>query len=271
MVADPTQAPDLTTYDVILANSSGGKDSQTCLRLLSLECKRLGISDRLVVVHADLGRVEWDGVPELARAQAEHYGHRFEIVKRPQGDLLEHVQKRGMWPSPSNRYCTSDHKRGQISRLLTQLTSEKRILKPWRQVRILNCLGMRAQESPARRKMIPFAYDKRASNGRRHVDTWLPIHAWTETEVWADIHASGVPYHFAYDLGMPRLSCVFCIFAPKPALILAGKHNRTLLNAYVAVEQETGHTFRQDFTLADILAAVEKGETPGGMAGNWNM
>jgi hypothetical protein len=29
---------------------------------------------RLVVVHADLGRVEWQGTAELARRQAEAYG-----------------------------------------------------------------------------------------------------------------------------------------------------------------------------------------------------
>lgn len=27
------------------------------------------------------------------------------------------------------------------------------------------------------------------------------------------------------DLGMPRLSCCFCIFSPRSALLLAGKHN----------------------------------------------
>ena len=56
-------------------------------------------------------------------------------------------------------------------------------------------------------------------------DNWLEEH-----DVWKDIKASGVPYHKAYDLGMPRLSCVFCIFSPPAALMIAGKQNPELLD-----------------------------------------
>lgn len=55
--------------------------------------------DRLVAVHCDLGRVEWQGTRELGEAQAKHYGIRFQVVKKNGGDLLEHIEKRGMWPS----------------------------------------------------------------------------------------------------------------------------------------------------------------------------
>jgi len=83
---------------------------------------------------------------------------------------------------------------------------------------------------------LPFGNDPRSSNGRRTVDVWLPIHSWTADQVWQRIHASGVRHHPAYDLGMPRLSCCFCIFSPRSALLLAGKHNPQLLAEYVAVE-----------------------------------
>ncbi len=49
-----------------------------------------------------------------------------------------------------------------------------------------------------------FDFDRRASNGRRHVDTWLPVHSLTTAEVWRVIDRSGVPHHPAYDAGMPR-------------------------------------------------------------------
>jgi hypothetical protein len=55
---------------------------------------------------------------------------------------------------------------------------------------------------------------------------------------------SGVNYHFAYDLGMPRLSCCFCIFASEDALMIAGKHNPELLTEYVRVETKIDHTFK---------------------------
>ena len=70
------------------------------------------------------GRVEWDGTAALAREQAEHYGHRFEIVSRPQGDLIDHIRERGFFPSSTERFCTSDHKRGQVYTLMTRLANE---------------------------------------------------------------------------------------------------------------------------------------------------
>jgi 3'-phosphoadenosine 5'-phosphosulfate sulfotransferase (PAPS reductase)/FAD synthetase len=91
----------------------------------------------------------------------------------------------------------------------------------------------------------------------------LPIHEWSAAQVWARIRASGVPHHPAYDLGMPRLSCVFCVFSSRPALILAARHNPELLAEYVRVEQAIGHTFRKDQPIAEIAAAVAAGEEPG--------
>lgn len=245
---------DLTSYDVILVNSSAGKDSQAMLDYVAEIATAQGVRDRVVVVHCDLGRMEWPGVRELAEEQTQHYGFRFEVVTRKQGDLLTQVRNRRMWPSAKARYCTSDHKRSQVRRVMTQLVTERGA-----HTRILNCMGLRADESPARKKRPAFKHDAAASNGKRHVDEWLPIHAWTTDEVWARIKASGVRHHWAYDVGMPRLSCCFCIFAPKAALVLAGKHNPELLDEYVAVEREIGHTFKADLTLESVRDAVRTG------------
>ena len=54
------------------------------------------------------------------------------------------------------------------------------------------------------------------------IDDWLPLHDWSVDQVWGRIRASGVPHHPAYELGMPRLSCCFCIFSPRSALLLVG-------------------------------------------------
>ncbi len=270
--AEAIQAMDLSKWDVILLNSSGGKDSQTMIHYVVGLAETQGIDlGRLVVVHADLGRVEWKGTRELAELQAKHYGLRFEAISRPQGDLLEHIIERGMWPSSTNRYCTSDHKRGQVQKVITQLHREFSADTPGRTCRVLNCMGLRAQESPARAKKIEFEKNDRASTQSREVYTWLPILDWSEVEVWDSIKASGVPYHPAYDLGMPRLSCVFCVFAPKAALILAGQHNRELLTEYVQAEKQMGHTFRVGTSMEDIQSAVEAGEQVGELAGDWNM
>lgn len=244
---------DLTAYDFIIVNSSAGKDSQAMLDYVYQLADEQNVIDRLLVVHADLGRVEWEGTRDLAERQAKHYGLPFKAVSRKQ-DLLDHIEERGMWPDSQARYCTSDHKRDQIAKIIRGL----KILGD-RPVRVLSCMGHRAQESPKRAKMPEFEFNKRASCGSRHVDTWRPILSWTVEQVWERIRTSGVEHHPAYDLGMPRLSCIFCIFAPKAALMVAGKHNPQLLAEYVRVEKKIGHTFRKDFTIASVQEELAAG------------
>jgi 3'-phosphoadenosine 5'-phosphosulfate sulfotransferase (PAPS reductase)/FAD synthetase len=213
--------------------------------------------------------MEWQGTLDLVKAQAAHYGLRLEVSKyrNAQGielDLLEKVRARGMWPSSGQRYCTSDLKRCPGHRVITALSREAA-------GDILQIFGFRAEESPARAKKPVFAPEKMLCTRTRTVHNWLPIHEMTETQVWADIKASGVPYHHAYDLGMPRLSCMFCIFAPKSALMIAGKANPELLQRYVDVEREIGHSFQNGKPIADIQAAIAAGEQATAVSGNWNM
>lgn len=255
----------LSVYDWIVVNSSGGKDSQAMLDLVCQRAEAESVLSRVVVVHADLGRVEWQGTREIAQAQAECYGVPFVAVWRRQGDLLNQIESRGKFPGPSTRFCTahhkqnqvervftalstehsdpqktagdlltqieergkfpdaarrfctSDHKRAQVPRLFTRLTDKFRApLEPVgnkiRPCRILNCLGMRAEESPRRSKMLPLEPDTAASNGKREVTRWLPLHGWKESEVWERLHScrSKEHIHYAYALGMPRVSCCFC-------------------------------------------------------------
>jgi 3'-phosphoadenosine 5'-phosphosulfate sulfotransferase (PAPS reductase)/FAD synthetase len=274
----------LRAYDWVVINSSGGKDSQTAIEEVVGCADRQSVPrKRLVVAHANLGRAEWGGTTELAETQAKWYGLRFMQVSRPQGDLLQHVRDRRRsldeqgrhdtpaWFSPTERFCTSDHKRGQIAKLLTQLANEWLRKAGYRkQVKILNCLGMRAQESKKRAKLRVFGVNAHQTNRCRLVHDWLPIHGLTEKEVWARIKTSGVPYHRAYDLGMPRLSCCFCIFAPRDALLLAGHHNVALLRDYVKVEKEVRSTFKMGLALADVLKDVEAGVVPASVK-NWEM
>lgn len=283
----PTEKPVVrfSDFDWIVVSSSAGKDS---LAMLSVVCERAqaeGVLSRVVVVHACLGRAEWRGTKELAQRQAAHFGVRFEVVTREQGDLMTHIEQRGMWPSPRQRYCTSDHKRSQIRRVYTMLSEETRLSGVWQlkarrikrlsgvdlSVKVLSCMGMRADESPARAKLPRLEVNPSASSGRRQVTDWLPLHDWSEADVWARIDGEGLRplVHPAYAIGMPRLSCVFCIFAPKAALTLAGRHNPSLLDEYVGMEKRMGHTFRVDLSMADVKAAVDAGQ--GGPVASWRM
>ena len=243
--------PDLHTYDLIMVNSSAGKDSQAMLDVIVTLAAQAGVVDRVVVFHADLGKVEWAGTADLAAEHAEHYGVRFEKIARPQGNLLQHIERRGMFPDNANRYCTSDHKRGQGHKMLTKLVRELGYDRP---VRILNCFGFRRQESASRKRKIPFRVDERASNGKRQVFEWLPILEWQVEDVWQRIRQAGTRHHWAYDEGMPRLSCIFCVLASKPALVRAAQLRPDLAAEYLGVEQRIDHRFRNDLSMAEIIA-----------------
>jgi NH3-dependent NAD+ synthetase len=65
----------------VLVSISGGKDSQTALRVLVTAADAAGFSrDRIVCVFADLGEDEWPGTQELAAGHAACYGLRFIVV-----------------------------------------------------------------------------------------------------------------------------------------------------------------------------------------------
>lgn len=262
-------APDLASYDVIEISSSAGKDSLAMLHKVAALLREAGLLDRGVVVHADLGRVEWAGTLELAREQARLAGLRFVARARPQGDLLAQVENLKKWPMPTQRFCTADHKRGQILAVMTALAREHRAargLKPSAPVRILNCVGLRAEESPGRKKAPTIRIGARGTSKRQQIDMWLPIQDWTEAEVWAAVRASGAPVHPAYAAGLPRASCCFCIYAPEEALRRAGRANPQLLAEYVALEERIGHKFRRHLPIAkiaaDIAAGVVDGDAP---------
>lgn len=261
----------LDDYDVILVNSSAGKDSQAMLTAVVEMADAQGVSrEKIIAVHADLGRVEWEGTRELAETQAKAYGLRFEIVAREE-DLLDQIKTRHQtlrskgdtttpaWPSSQARFCTSDQKTGQVAKLMTALAKEHRETNPDAgPIKILNCLGIRAQESAARAKKEAFGPDRPASNGRRTVDRWLPIFDWSEELVWQTIRRSGLPSHPAYAAGMPRLSCCFCVLSGRRELILAARLNPALVQDYVALEDEIGHTFRKDMSIRSIAEAAEQ-------------
>lgn len=260
--ATAASTPELADYDRILVNSSAGKDSQASLHVVATAARAAGVSDRIVVVHADLGNAEWDGVPQLAAEHAAHYGLRFELVGRARAGktetILERVAQRGKWPDAARRWCTSDHKRGPIRTLMTRLSAELRESGQAldRPVALLNVMGLRAEESPARSRRIPYAHNHSASNGRRRVDDWYPIHDWPLARVWDTIAAAGTRTHPAYAAGMTRLSCRFCVLASRADLICSARLNPVLAQRYAAVEQQTGHRFRVDLSMADVIAAA---------------
>lgn len=275
-----TQMPDLSSYDAIMVSSSAGKDSQAMLDYVVKLADAAGVRDRLLVVHADLGRVEWLGTKELAAEHAAHYGLPFHVVAKAEfgGDLLNYVEartaklraedkrdKKGAparaWPMVGMCNGTSDFKTAQIAKLATKLARQLKN-QLGRVPRILDCVGLAKHESAGRDKRLSkleakngYAFKVVRDNRNQVFHKWYPLANWSELDVWKRIAQAGTKYHFAYDLGMSRLSCAFCIAASDKDLRIAAQHNVELAKVYLAVEKTAG-SFKQTKTLASIIGDV---------------
>lgn len=241
---------------LVVISHSGGKDSQAMTALLT---RRVPLH-QVVVVHAPLGAVEWpgteqhivdtvpDGVPIL---WARHGAGKT---------LLERIEERGQFPDPARRWCTSDFKRGPIQREI------RRYLKahPEYGGLVVDCQGMRAEESPARAKKQTWLPNARGSRAGREWYDWLPIHDLTTAQVFDVIREAGQVPHPAYAQGMTRLSCSFCIMASRADLCTAARLRPDLYAEYVALEKRLGHTLSPSLRyLPEIIQAPASGAVRG--------
>ncbi len=239
---------------LFMVNDSGGKDSQAMRILL----RRILPPERLHVIHASLGDVEWPGALEHAQAGAERACLPFTVAKATKSffDMVEHRYKvrpgpnSPCWPSASNRQCTSDLKRDPITREVRRILKEKRLLN------VVTCMGIRAQESPARAKQIPWKRSERNSVAGREWWEWLPIFELTKDQVLKVVADAGEQLHPAYAMGNDRLSCMFCIFGSKKDLRNAALQNPELYKRYVEVEDRTGYTMHQSRVSLRVLTGV---------------
>lgn len=303
---------------------SGGKDSQALLTALVREHRRAAWPGEIVAAHAHLGRAEWPQTLPFITALCAGLDVPLVTVTRPQGDLVAEIRARmeklrgtgkPHWPSAASRYCTSDQKRTQLDKVLrspwptaTQrycTADQKRdqLLKLHRTHElVIAAMGMRAQESAARRKQPVVAIQPRVTAsalrelspeqalqeqiaGQRLALDWRAIHDWTLDDVWESIGTSaadlkrrqalytdgesaiddrrgielqrealdGWPGHPAYVFGNARLSCALCVLATKSDLMNGARHNPALYREYVAMERESGFTFRADLALDGLV------------------
>lgn len=245
---DTTVVADLIAQNALfVVNHSGGKDSQAMMA----EMLKVIPASQMVVIHADLGEVEWEGAKELAAKQAADAGVDF-IVALPwdktgatKGIISEVERKFAAkpgtvpYPSAKNRWCTSDLKRTPIER------ETRRYMKAKGLKLAVNCEGLRAQESDKRAKCVPFQVNAELSKAGRQVFDWLPIHSMQLDQVWTSISEAGQAPHWAYAAGNERLSCVFCVMGSKNDLINGAKHRPDLFAKYVEIEERTGYVWHE--------------------------
>ena len=112
--------------------------------------------------------------------------------------------------------------------------------------------GYVRKNQPARAKKQTWTLNKSLSKAGREVHNWLPIHDWTEDQVFGEIESVGQEPFWAYAAGNKRLSCVFCILGCSGDLKNGKKHRPELFKKYLELEQETGWTMFHKKSLKEV-------------------
>lgn len=233
----------------IIANISGGKDSGAMLHLLA---SRYADTHRIHCVFADTGweqvkTGEWESARDWAAACAGRYGMPLHVVHNEKRTLMEEVVERGKFPSSAQRWCTAHHKRNPIQKWI-----RNNVDNPY----IVNAMGIRAQESPARAKKPPIARDTTLSTRSRTVYTWYPIFDWSLERVWNyhDIH--DIPAHPVYRF-LPRFSCRVCIFHGGRDLAAIRTNDPASFEIWSNLEDKIGFTSNPKGSAAQLADAWE--------------
>lgn len=268
--------PDLNTYDILLVNSSAGKDSQALLdyvveladeRGAAREAhrrprkhgprrvagdRRTGPRARRALRPAlRRGRAQGRGPPRL-RAPAPHValrGGEVLYVRFQTGpDQAAHDFSRGRGEPPQDGPPPQGpeearHPAGQGP----EHDGHARPGEP--------CPGGQARV-PAQRGRLERQEDRRC---------WLPIHEWSDAEVWERIRKAGTRPSPAYSFGMSRSSCSLCILASRADLVRAARLRPELADEYARLEAEIGHRFSNDLSMAEIIRLAE--QAPGRRVG----
>lgn len=303
--ADPSLAipPAITTAlengAALALSLSGGKDSQAMLEVLVPWFRQRQYPGDLVIVHSDLGKAEWSQTPGFVAQLAAHYNLPLLIARRPAGDLVDRIEERMLklagsgkpfWPSSSNRYCTSDLKRGPINVVLRKLgnlvvsaegvrasESPDRAAKPVCEIRTSITASSKKKEKDVQSMPPEQALAARLPKQRVALD-WRPLHLFSTEQVWQTLGTSsldlgqrrslyrrgqhtaaldGWQSHPAYVFGNARLSCSMCVLATKNDLTNGANHHPAIYAKYLEMEQQSGKTFKSDLSLLSLPVTGE--------------
>lgn len=248
---------------VVAIGVSGGKDSDATVRRLDAYLKEIGHTGPRVLIHSDLGRVEWkDSLPKCQEL-AKRIGWELIVVKRRAGDLMSRWEKRWQdnvsryesleclklilpWSTPNMRFCTSELKTAIICSELS---------KRFKGQNILSVTGVRRAESSARAKMPVLSPQPKLTGANSEGYNWNAIIDWPTEDVFSYLDEVGEPLHEAYTkYGSSRVSCVFCIMGAIDDLRAAAscEDNADIYRTMVNLEIRSTFQFQSNRWLGDL-------------------
>jgi DNA sulfur modification protein DndC len=207
----------------LVINFSGGKDSTA---MLSYLCEKYP-NIKKHVVFADTG---WEHTDAEAwcRKIVAMFGLELHVVRNKNKTLLSMAETRGKFPGMQQRQCTSDLKRDPIMTWIRNNITDQVII---------NCMGIRSEESSGRKKARKLKRNNRQSNGVRTVWDWNPIKDWTKTEVLAHLEERQLPLHPVYNY-LNRFSCRICIFMQEHELKAVKEHDPEAFDIIAKLERK---------------------------------
>lgn len=263
-VAMTPEISSLLARDCVVAiGVSGGKDSDACAIAVNKHLNEIGHTGPRLLVHSDLGRIEWtESLPQCERLAA-HLGWELLVVRRQAGDMMDRWQGRWKnnvaryadlscvklilpWSTPSMRFCTSELKAAVISSALK---------KRFPGQHIVNVAGIRREESDNRAKAPVSKPDPRLDRKGLEGYTWNAVIEFSIDQVLGTIASSGLALHEGYSkYGMSRISCAYCIMSSEADLMASAGcvDNHEVYIELVELEAESTFAFQGSRWLADV-------------------
>jgi 3'-phosphoadenosine 5'-phosphosulfate sulfotransferase (PAPS reductase)/FAD synthetase len=252
---------------------SGGKDSSAVALRLDDYLNEIGHTGPRLLIHSDLGVVEWKDSLPVCEKLAARMGWELVVVRRTAGDLMDRWEKRWSnnieryeslacvkvilpWSTPSMRFCTSELKTDVICAELKRRFPGQEIL---------SVTGIRHAESAQRAKMPCMQAQPRLTTKTKGTTgwNWNPIIEWPTEDVYTYLAEKQEPLHEAYTCyGCSRVSCAFCFMAGLDDLIGAATcaDNHDLYRRMVELEITSTFAFQGNRWLGDVAPHLLTGD-----------
>lgn len=247
-----------THHPLLMVSFSGGKDSIVTLHAIH---QAYSATHQIEVVYADTGweyenddQARWENTTAWCQQAIAPYGYQLHIVKHPTKTLPFRIEERGKFPSPGQRFCTSDFKTGPLNKWLRHQHNPHII-----------CIdGRRAAESAERARLEPWSLDDELTVDRspltktpRTVYRWLPIFDWTTPAVFAYCtdHGLALPYQYNF---LSRYSCRICIYNTAQEIAAIRQHDPKSFHIMRQLEQRIDFTMKSGKNLDEVANAWEQ-------------
>lgn len=246
---------------------SGGKDSQALAYRVQTHLDHMAHAGPRALIHSDLGRIEWRDSAPVCERLAERLGWELLTVRRPAGDMLDRWLSRWAanveryrtlscvklimpWSSASHRFCTSELK----SQIISRAIRARHPVGP-----VVSAVGLRWDESPARRRQPVAKPDAGLTRVRGVGLSWHAVIHWSRQDVLDYIAQRGGVLHEAYRIyGSSRVSCAFCVLASRGDLQAAARceDNAAIYRELVRLEVRSSFSFQSAQWLADVAPGL---------------